>query len=350
MIPLHDFKRAATLLFLFAALQLITACGDSQNPHFKLTGSTMGTSYHITVVSSDQVDISREDLHQAIEKQLALINRQMSTYDSASELSLLNKAAVDSWVEVSSNLFDVLVLSLELGWLSDGSLDITVGPLVNLWGFGPGGLNQADVVPPASKIEALKAVTGFEAIEFNLQNNGILKRRPVEIDLSAIAKGYAVDKVAELIRYAGYSNFMVEIGGELYLQGNSPKGKPWRIAIEQPDAASFGEVHQAVNITAGGMATSGDYRNFFELDGKRYSHTLDPRTGYPVSHSLVSVTVIAESAAYADGLATAINVMGPEKGLLLAQNQGLAVYMIIKTDQGFAVKYSEAFIPFLDRQ
>ncbi len=341
-------KRAATLLFLFVAT-IFTGCGsdEAERAHFKLSGSTMGTSYHITVIERETVATNQQELQIAVDQQLALINQQMSTYIEDSELSRFNAASVDEWVNVSNNLFDIVVLSLELSWLSNGAFDITVGPLVNLWGFGPGNADQPDVVPSAARIAEQHALTGFQAIELNLASNDIRKRKPVVLDLSAIAKGYAVDKVAELLIFAGYSDFMVEIGGELRLQGNSPRNSPWRIAIERPDALAIGQAHKAVEVSNVGMATSGDYRNYFERDGKRYSHTIDPATGYPITHSLASVTVIADTTAYADGLATTINVMGPEKGMQLAEQQGLAVYMIIKADQGFDVMHSEAFKPYL---
>ena len=347
MTKFYSQKRAAQLLFLFISSLTLLACGDSSLDHFKLSGPTMGTNYHITVLEREGVKTNQQELQHVIEQQLLLINQQMSTYKADSELSLLNMSLVGEWQNVSANLFDVLMLSMELGWLTNGAFDITVGPLVDLWGFGPGGEEVPNHVPGEQRINALLQNTGFQYIEFNLENNGIVKKKAVTLDLSGIAKGYAVDKVAELLLYAGYQHFMVEIGGELRLQGHSPRGTPWTIAIEQPDSNGFGQAHQAVNVTNVGMATSGDYRNYFEKEGKRYSHTIDPASGYPIDHKLASVTVIAENAAYADGLATAISVMGSEKGLQLAEQQGLAVYLIIKTEQGFESQYSEAFEPYL---
>jgi thiamine biosynthesis lipoprotein len=342
------FQRAAQLLFLYVLIILLAACDEAGHAHFKLAGSTMGTEYHITVLERDGIHTNQAELQAAIDQQLQLINQQMSTYIEDSELSRLSAAPVDQWVEVSNNLFDVLVLSQELSWLSNGAFDITVAPLVNLWGFGPGANINADVIPAAEHISKQLQQVGFRHIELDLANSSVLRRQPVTLDLSAIAKGYGVDKVAELLSYAGYSDFMVEIGGELRLQGNSPRGTPWRIAIEQPQSGSVGQVHKAVSVSDVGMATSGDYRNYFEQDGKRYSHTIDPATGYPIEHALASVTVIADNSAYADGLATAINVLGPEKGMQLARQQNLAVYMIVKTAQGFEAIYSDAFKPYLE--
>ena len=339
-----QYQRAASLLFLFV---FIAGCGDSGKEHFTLAGSTMGTTYHITVLEREVIKSNQQELQQAIDQQLLLINQQMSTYQDDSELSKFNRALVGEWVNVSANLFDILVMSMELSWLTGGAFDITVGPLVNLWGFGPDGLDMPSTVPDAGNIKALLEQSGFQAIELALDDNSIRKTKPVILDLSAIAKGYGVDKVAELLLYAGYTDFMVEIGGELRLAGNSPRGTPWRIAIEQPDANAFGQSNKAVQVSGVSIATSGDYRNYFEQDGKRYSHTIDPTTGYPTDHSLASITVIADSSAYADGLATALNVLGPEKALQLAEQQGLAIYMLVKTEQGFAAQYSEAFKPYL---
>ena len=343
-----NYQKAAWLLFLFVSLVSLGACSDKTAEYFKFSGQTMGTRYNITVLENSEVDTQREDVKQAVERQLQLINQQMSTYQQDSELSRLNASPVNQWLSVSPDLFTVLMLSLELGWLSNGAFDITVGPLVALWGFGPTVKMGLDTVPAADKIAMLKRLIGFENIEFNLVSHEIRKRQGVAMDLSGIAKGYAVDKVAELLAYAGYTDFMVEIGGELRLQGNNPRGTAWRIAIEQPDDSLVGQVQQAISVSGVGMATSGDYRNYFEYDGRRYSHTIDPNTGYPVTHKLASVTVVADSSAYADGLATAISVLGADKGLQLAQQQNLAIYMIIKTEQGFEVVYSDAFKPYLN--
>lgn len=338
-------KAIVILLSLF-----FVACEQRPAPHFKLSGETMGTAWHLTVLEQEGVTTSPEQVQQVIDEQLRLINQQMSTYLPDSELSRLNRAPVGDAVVVSNNLFDVLLLSLEVGWLSDGAFDITVEPLVELWGFGPGEHHLADEVPEPDQVRALLERTGFTYLEFDLAGNRVTRHRELSLDLSGVAKGFAVDKVAEVLDYAGFQNYMVEIGGELRLRGNSPRGTPWRIAIEEPDPAGLRSVHKALELTDIAMATSGDYRNYFEQDGKRYSHTIDPKTGYPVTHNLASVTVLSDEAAYADALATALNVMGPEKGLKLAEQQDLAVYMIVKTDQGFKSLSSPAFDQLIDAQ
>lgn len=344
-------KRAASLLsFFMLGVFLLASCSDGTDAHFKLVGQTMGTGYHITVVDSRKGKTTslaeQQKLREIIDIRLSVLNQQMSTYLPESELQQLNREFIDQWIPVSAELFDVLMISLEVSWLSDGAFDVTVASLVDLWGFGPNAQPQ-DAVPQPAQIERLRQRVGFTQLQFDLGKNAVRKLKPIRMDLSAVAKGYAVDQVAELMLMAGYTDFMVEIGGELRLQGSSPRGSPWRIAIEEPDG-SLGAVHRTVQLEGVGMATSGDYRNYFEADGRRYSHTIDPRTGYPITHNLVSVTVIADSAAYADALATAINVMGAEPGLALAQQQGLAVYLLTKTEQGFSARFSDAFKPYLE--
>ncbi len=341
------FVKKATVITL--SLFFMLACSEQRADHFKLAGATMGTTYHITVLKEETATVSEEELQQAIDQQLQLINQQMSTYLPDSELSKINnKPSLGEAIAVSPNLMDVLLLSHEVSWLTSGAFDITVGPLVNLWGFGPSfDVNQQQTTPDPNDIKLLIDTIGFRHIDFDLGESSITKHKAIVMDLSGVAKGYAVDKISELLDYAGFKNYMVEIGGELRLSGHSPRGIPWQIAIEQPEANSLGQVFQAVSLSGAGLATSGDYRNYFEKDGKRYSHTIDPRTGYPIDHALASVTVVAETSAYADALATAINVLGPEKGMELANSQDIAVFMIVKTEQGFTTKYSQAFEPYI---
>ena len=279
----HSLKRAALLLSLPLLIVTLLACTpDSVIPNFKLTGFTMGTSYHVTVVDP-RGEFSPQLLQARIDSLLAEVNQQMSTYIPESELSMLNRVPNKLPFEVDPALFDLLLQALEISWLSNGAFDVTVDPLVKLWGFGPEKFS-VDRVPSQAQIEAALANVGYQYLVLDISNNTVQKTRPVTIDLSAIAKGYGVDQVATLLRKAGIENFMVEIGGELSVAGNNATGKPWRIAIEQP-APHPGQLHRALAISNAAMATSGDYRNFFELDGQRYSHTIDPVTGWPVRHS-----------------------------------------------------------------
>lgn len=303
----------------------------------------MGTSYHITLVAEEgqRLNADVSVLQAAIDAELASINQHMSTYIPDSEIMQVNRAAVDEWVVVSEPLRQVLAISQKISEKSEGAFDITVGPLVDLWGFGPSPSSHER--PDADALAAARAKVGYQHLE--LIGHQLRKAAQVQLDLSAVAKGYGVDWIADFLTERGYKNYMVEIGGELRLKGVNALGEPWRIAVEHPEELQ-GSVRRVIAITDAGMATSGDYRHYFEQDGKRYSHTLDPVTGYPIEHTLASVTVIAPTSAEADAWATALNVLGPEKGMQLANNENLAVYMIVKEPGGFVDRYSDAFAAY----
>lgn len=351
------FKRRAhglsvvVLGFLFS---LLTSCGEPPPaPTLKMAGATMGTSYHITVVLPQSAVVPDAVPIQAlIDTRLVEINRQMSTYIDDSEISRFNRLAVGEWLSIGAEFFHVLLLSIETSWLTGGSFDITVGPLVDAWGFGAGSkLDERGrpSLPTDSQVAELLLNTGFQHLQLDLAKIQLSKSRPVQLNVSAIAKGYAVDQIASLLSEQGFVNYMVEIGGELRLAGHNRKGLPWRIAIEQP-GSGFGEVHRAIAVSDKAVATSGDYRNFYELDGNRYAHTINPLNGRPVPQALASVTVVAEEAALADAYATAIGVLGPKAGLKLAEQQGLAIYLLLPKVEGdgFDIRYSQAFKPYLE--
>ena len=343
MAMLVQRKVLLILFFLGLGLTLLWSCTDKPLATIKLAGNTMGTTYHITVVDpAGQFDSLL--LQSNIDARLKQINQQFSSYISDSELMRFNVSPVDEWVGISPELFHVLLQSLEISWLSGGAFDITTGPLVNLWGFGNAG--HGNIVPSQADIDELLSAVGFQNIVLDIGDIKLMKKTALQLDLSAIAKGYAVDQLVSLLQAENAQHFMVEIGGEIRVQGKNPNRQAWRIAIEEPNN-SFGVIHRTLSITDKAVATSGGYRNYFEKDGKRYSHTISPVTGYPIEHNLVSVTVLADQSAIADALATAINVMGAEAGLKLAEQQALAVYLLIKTERGFEAKYSDAFKPYL---
>lgn len=305
----------------------------------------MGTRYHITVVNPPAA-IDRVELLATVDEELEAVNREMSTYIPDSELMRFNRGPVGEAVPVSQHLAEVVELSLDISQRSKGAFDITVGPLVNLWGFGP--KPEPEATPSDTEIAALLETVGSDALRLERNPDRLTRKRPVELDLSAIAKGHGVDRVARLLEERGIDNYLVEIGGELRTLGVNPKGAKWRIGIEKP-VATGNVVQVPVEISGFAMATSGDYRNYYERDGVRYAHSIDPRDGRPLQHRLASVTVIADTCAEADGLATALNVMGAEAGLQLAEREGLAVYMLVKSDEGFEPIASTAFQPFLER-
>ena len=339
-------RSALLTSFLFICVllcALLTAACSSENEResLRFAGETMGTTYHVTLVANEgqPLRIDSAAIQSAVDAELKQFNQQMSTYIPDSELMLFNAANINKWHSLSQPLYDVLSLSQIISERSGGAFDITVGPLVNLWGFGPD--RHEDEVPDAEAINEIRAIMGYQKLELNDERQA-RKAADIKIDLSAIAKGFGVDKVADLIERNGVNNYMVEIGGEIRVGGVNAQGNHWRIAIEQPSLSQQG-AHKIVGLSEVGMATSGDYRNYFEKDGKRFSHTINPVTGYPIEHALVSVTVITKTAAEADAWATAINVLGPEKGMEVANREQLAAYMIVKESDGFSDRYSKAF-------
>ncbi|WP_078084303.1 FAD:protein FMN transferase [Microbulbifer mangrovi] len=341
----NGFSAGARLFGLGVALLIVcslTACSPEKQT-WKLTGPTMGTAYHITVVDVP-TGVVQAELQQAIDAELDAVNQEMSTYIPDSELMRFNGAPVGEAVVVSPHLAEVVGRALDIYRHSDGAFDVTVGPLVNLWGFGP--KPEPETIPGDAEIAALLAVIGSDALVLDGPN--LTRTRPVQIDLSAIAKGHGVDRVADLLASRGIANYLVEVGGELRTAGANPRGKPWSIGIERPSAGQV--VQKPIEVSGKAVATSGDYRNYYERDGKRYAHTIDPRTGRPVEHRLASVTVIADTCAEADGYATALNVIGAEEALKLAEQQQLAVFLLVKTDSGFEERSSSAFQPYLESQ
>ncbi|WP_423898483.1 FAD:protein FMN transferase [Candidatus Pelagadaptatus aseana] len=325
---------------LGALFFLLLGCSEQAREFSSLSGATMGTTYHITVVAKLSTQ-EQSELQVQIDDRLKGINQSMSTYIEDSELSILNRSAIQQWQPVSGELFDVLEMSQQLHQLSSGAFDITVGPLVNRWGFGPG--FTIAKVPDQAEIEHILSMIGAQYLQLDSNGSQALRDIPIELDLSAIAKGYGVDKVAELLVAKGYNDFLVEIGGEIRVSGLNKFGNAWRIGIERPVASMEKLVQKSIAVSDYAIATSGDYRNFYEVADKRYSHTIDPRTGFPVEHNLVSVTVLDPLCARADGLATAFNVMGHEKALLLANSEGIAAFFIIQTESGFQEFSSDAF-------
>ena len=338
-------KTRPALLALFwlglVVLFALTGCEKAPNvSQLRLSGATMGTSYHISLIA-DPSSTDSQALQTDIDQLLADINQSMSTYIPSSEINRLNTLATEQWFDVSVDLMQVLRISHEVSELSSGAFDITVRPLIDLWGFGPE--PKHDVVPDSQQISDARALTGYHALILSDDSFKVLLRHPLQIDLSAVAKGFAVDKVAEYLVAQGYQDFLVEIGGELRLSGHNSKDSMWKIAIERPDSVLSSSVFKALELTDVGVATSGDYRNYFELDGVRYSHTIDPRSGYPITHNLVSVTVLDESAARADALATAFSVLGAEQSILLANSQGIPALFIIRDGDAFKELSSTAF-------
>lgn len=329
---------------MLSALVLLSACGEKQQV---LEGETMGTYYSIKYVP-DSNSPPQNVLQTEIDRILEEVNDQMSTYRPHSELSRFNQSReINTPFPVSPATAKVVSEAIRINKMTDGALDVTVGPLVNLWGFGPEG--RLTHQPSEDELEKRKQWIGIDYLA--VEGNALIKKIPeLYVDLSSIAKGYGVDAVAEYLISQNITNYMVDIGGEVRTQGVNGNDKLWRIAIEKPaNDGTKQSVQLIIEPGDNSIATSGDYRNYFEENGVRFSHTIDPTTGHPIKHNLVSITVIVPTCMSADGLSTGLNVLGPEKGLAVANELNIPVFMIVKTENGFEERYSKAFAPFLKK-
>ncbi|MDH4080084.1 MAG: FAD:protein FMN transferase [Nitrospira sp.] len=328
--------RPRALIALVALLAAGTGFGllrpEPPVTELHLSGRTMGTTYSVKYRPAPNAP-SLKAMQTEVDALLTEINHTMSTYDPESELSRFNRLGTTDWVPASASLRAVLKAALEIGTQSEGAFDITVGPLVNLWGFGPE--VHPDRIPLQTDIAAARTRSGLDKVSVSETPQAIRKHRPdVFVDLSGIAKGYGVDRVAELMTAHGIDHYMVEIGGEIRVRGHKEHETPWRIAIEKPLSGER-SVHTMLALSDIALATSGNYRNFFEIDGRRYSHTIDPTTGWPVDHHLVSVTVLADTSMRADAWATAFQVLGPERGMAIADRLHLPVLFVFEHDGQF---------------
>lgn len=335
-------RHSRTMALLVSVAWLLSACQSEthERPLTTLQGATMGTTYTVKMVELPP-GLKPGGIQAEIDTILENINLQMSTYLEDSELSQFNRSKSTDWVDVSQTLADVLQQAQHTSTLTNGAFDVTVGPLVNLWGFGPS-LGD-DRLPSAQEIREAMNRVGYTGLQVRSSPPAVRKDRPnLYVDLSAIAKGYAVDAVAEYLQAQGIDNYMVEIGGEIRAKGRNARGTFWRIAIEKPSTGSR-SLHTILELNGVAIATSGDYRNYFETEGRRYSHTIDPVSGRPVTHKLASVTVANPSAMQADATATALMVLGPDAGYRLAEEHELAAFFIVKGEDGFYDKASTAF-------
>lgn len=332
------------LPILLLALSLLVACQPTLDPTVRLTGSTMGTRYEIKLVPAPGQAVP-DDLRNRVEAMLADINRRMSTYDPDSELSRFNQNPSTDWIGVSPELQQVVAEGLRISDLSNGAFDITVGPLVNLWGFGPE--PRHDQVPTEAAIAHARERVGYWRLQTREQPPALKKERAdLYVDLSALAKGYGVDRLVALVESTGMTNYLVAIGGEIRARGRNGQGQPWTIAIEKPVPGQRA-VERLVRFGDRSISTSGDYRNFFEQDGQRYSHIINPQTGRPVPQTLASVTVVSDRSMVADATATALMAAGPDLGWQLASEHHLAAFFLLVEPDGFQERYTPEFEPYL---
>ncbi len=331
-------------LVALASLLVLAGC-EKPVEQVHLSGPTMGTTYNVKYIA-EEGQPSAEDLQLEIDRLLEEVNDQMSTYRKDSELSRFNQTQNSEPFAVSPQTAIVVKEAIRLNGLTLGALDVTVGPLVNLWGFGPEA--RPEVVPTEEELAARKANIGIRHLF--VDGNTLAKDIPnLYVDLSTIAKGWGVDVLAEYIQSQGIENYMVEVGGEMRLKGLNREGVKWRIAIEKPSVEERA-IQDIIEPGDMAVATSGDYRNYFERDGIRYSHIINPETGKPISHKVVSVTVLDKSSMTADGLATGLMVLGEELGMKVAEEHNIPAFMIVKTDDGFKELASEAYKPFLNNK
>lgn len=341
--PLGATVRFGVACLLSWVLIFVSGCSSSKQDQLQtVTGLTMGTSYSVKWLPVDSAT------EQAFPSQINALVRQiegiMSTYMDASDLSGLNGAPAGLWHSVPVEMAALIAQAQVISASTDGAFDITIGPVVDLWGFGPD--PKPETIPSSAQLEALRPVIGYQQIEVRQDPPAVKKANANAIDLSAIAKGYAVDRVAIWLQEQGIEHFMVEIGGEIRTQGVKPNQQPWRIAIESPGELAQ-SVFEVVRVVDRALATSGNYRNYYEEDGIRYAHTLDPQTLQPVRHKLASVTVMAANAARADALATALMVLGEEQGVAWATMHNVPAYFIIWQDGQFVARQTAGFEQFI---
>lgn len=305
----------------------------------QVTGQTMGTYYAVTIANPPSG--FPEDWPDSVDAELRRVNDQMSTYLKSSELSRFNASESTDWFEVSPETAMVVAAAQAISEASDGAFDVTVGPLVNIWNFGP--TKRTKTPPTEQEIADAQALVGYKNLDVRLEPPALKKSIPgLHVDLSAIAKGHGVDRIVNLLADMGCENVFVDIGGEDRAIGRRGD-RAWRVAIEDPNDEE--RVYRlAYELNDSAIATSGDYRNFFEFEGQRYSHTIDPRTGRPVTNQVASVSVFADDCMTADGLATAITVLGAESGIKIVDQLGFAVRVVTRDDDGvFTATTSKAF-------
>ena len=337
-----------------AGVMALAGCsGTARSPDLaRLDGSIMGTGYSVlfggeqngSQVSGVAVDALGAKIYAALQD----VDAHMSTWRPESELSRFNNSDSRDWQSISQGTAGVISNALQTSAKTAGAFDATIAPLVDLWGFGAGAQPGAKNSKPADRaIRTRLAQVGYQSIEVDRDRGAIRKLKAgTRLDLSGIAKGYAVDRVASVLDELGLESYLVEVGGELKARGRKPDGSTWKVAIERPSSGRR-EAFRALQLEGRSIATSGDYRNFFASGGQRYSHSIDPRTGQPVNHELASVSVVADSAVTADALSTALIILGPADAMAFAERHDIAAHLILKSGTSLKEVYSRAFEPLL---
>lgn len=324
--PLGHFVRLVCLFLLGLVLTAHVSTVSAEEPLTIISNSTMGTRYTVKIVGV----VDSQSIETLIEQRLSQIDARMSTWKEDSEVSRFNRSAANEWFPVSRETAAVVRRAQEISLETQGAFDVTVGPLIRLWNFGADSSNDVNTIPSADEIARIQELVGYGKLEVRDEPPSLRKTVDgLEIDLSAIAKGYAVDEVARVLEENSVSHFLVEIGGEVRVRGKSSGGSAWRIGIEAPIAGER-RLHTILSLEASSLASSGDYRNYREIDGRRYSHTIDPSTGWPVDHELAAVTVATPACLSADAHATALLVMGPELANKWCEEHGIAAMLLVR--------------------
>ncbi len=333
---LRNLLQGACLVLVLAVT--LSGCESNTERIEELSGLTQGSTYTIkyvyntTTPAADAVGVEVQNI-------LDEVDRQMSTYRLDSDLARFNQSPANTCMQMPQPVLDLAQYGYELSQLSDGAFDLTLSPLLNIWGFGP--QSREKRVPSAEEIATAKAQTGYQHVR--VVDDQLCKDADVQLEFNSIAAGYTVDRISERFVELNIDSYLIEVTGETIAAGRKPDGSPWRIALEQPLGDGQRVIQRVLEIDGYGLNTSGDYRNYFEEDGVRFSHTLDPQVGAPISHRLASVTVVDPSTLHADGLGTLLLVLGPERGLAFAEEHKIAAFFVIRDGEGFITQVSSEF-------
>ncbi len=340
-------RRTALAGSLGAFALLATGCGprptllgEAERGLHTFIGTSMGSSYTVKIAAPGLSEAGLAAAQQVVAAALGGVVQQMSHYDSASEVSRLNRQPLGRELAVSAATLQVFETAAAVHQASGGAFDVSLGDAVDAWGFGPSHRpEQARQVPPAAEQARLRAIRRSGSLGVDAQAGTLVRLQPVQANLSGIAKGYGVDRASLALQALGLGDYMVEVGGEIRTLGTNARGQPWQLAIERPDTMPQ-QAYTLVPLSGRSLATSGDYRNFFIDRGRRYTHEIDPTTAAPVAHALASVSVVAADCTMADAWSTALFVLGPEKGLETATRLGLAAYFLVRRGDGSFAPYT----------
>ena len=333
-------KYTKLIIFLIIST-LILSCSEDKKYNIELKGNTMGTYYLVSLVDVPK-NLSKKEIEIEIKNTLLEANKILSNWDKSSEISKLNNNKTIKPIQISNELFDVVSEANSINIKSNGYFDITLDPLIELWGFGYSKGKIIERVPNKDKIrDTLTLVNQNLLLEINSNNQLIKKNKNVRLNLSAIGKGYGIDLIGKKLDYLNINNYIIDIGGDIFAKGHNKNNKDWVVGIENPKLNEK-LIKEIVNVSNKGVATSGEYKNYFSKDGTKYSHIINPKNGMPITHSTKSVTVVDKNAMSADGWATALIAMGSEVGLKVAEKEKIAVMFIDQVeDKLLKIKSSE---------